>query len=974
MPPVRYKAFISYSHATDGRLAPALQSAIQQFAKPWYRLRSVRLFRDTTSLSATPELWPSIVKALETSEWFLLMASPEAAGSVWVDREIEWWLQNRSAERILILLTEGELFWDPETSCFDMERSSAISPVLRQVFSAEPLFVDVRWARTQEKLSLRHSRFRAAVLDIAAPLQGRPKDELDGEDVRQHRKVRRLVVTVTTALALITLAAGIAAYLAVRNSEIAETRRQEAEDARTAEEAQRRVAETRREEADEARRAEEAQRKVAEDRLLIARAETLAAQSMALPDSRLDLALLLSVEAHRTANLVETREALLSSLQSSPRLLAHLHHGNQVLTNFRFGNEVRSVAFAPDGRTLASGSSDGTVRLWSVKTRKPIGEHLSHSDFPVLSLDFSPDGRTLASGGAFGNLCLWNIETRQRLFQDKGSGQLWSLAFAPDGETLAMGRADGIRLWNLDTLQPLEPPLRSRLPTLSVAFGPDGKTLVSTGGHGTVYLWNLETGQPLGESMFTSGSQMSVAFGPEGLLLASGSNKGTVSLWFAGSQESLGEPLSHPGMVRSVAIAHGDSIVASGGSDGIVRLWDVHTRPPLGEPLFHGGEVFSVAFAPDGKILASGGSDGIVRLWSVDSRQPLSEPDSAWGRAAIFAPDAKTLALARSDGIYLWDVHTRQPLGDPLSRYGSQANLTFTPDGRTLASTGSEGIHLWDVHTRQPLGEPLSRDEEVFSLAFAPDGKILASAGSEGIHLWDVHTRQHLVDPLSSRPRGANAPDDLAFAPDGKTLAWAGDGTGGYVDLWDLDTQQGLDSFRSRGVQRIAFSPNGRTLAAGSPKEGTVRLFDTATWQPLGEPLSQEGLTYLAFTPDGRTLASAGSEGIHLWDVHTRQPLGEPLSQEGVTYLSFGPDGKTLVSSGSGGVRFWDLDPLSWRRRACRLANRNLSLHEWERYMGSPEVPYRCSCPDRLPGFGTNLEQCAGAETAPLVGMSDSIH
>ena len=669
MPPVRYKAFISYSHATDGRLAPALQSAIQQFAKPWYRLRSVRLFRDTTSLSATPELWPSIVKALETSEWFLLMASPEAAGSVWVDREIEWWLQNRSAERILILLTEGELFWDPETSCFDMERSSAISPVLRQVFSAEPLFVDVRWARTQEKLSLRHSRFRAAVLDIAAPLQGRPKDELDGEDVRQHRKVRRLVVTVTTALALITLAAGIAAYLAVRNSEIAETRRQEAEDARTAEEA------------DEARRAEEAQRKVAEDRLLIARAETLAAQSMALPDSRLDLALLLSVEAHRTANLVETREALLSSLQSSPRLLAHLHHGNQVLTNFRFGNEVRSVAFAPDGRTLASGSSDGTVRLWSVKTRKPIGEHLSHSDFPVLSLDFSPDGRTLASGGAFGNLCLWNIETRQRLFQDKGSGQLWSLAFAPDGETLAMGRADGIRLWNLDTLQPLEPPLRSRLPTLSVAFGPDGKTLVSTGGHGTVYLWNLETGQPLGESMFTSGSQMSVAFGPEGLLLASGSNKGTVSLWFAGSQESLGEPLSHPGMVRSVAIAHGDSIVASGGSDGIVRLWDVHTRPPLGEPLFHGGEVFSVAFAPDGKILAS--------------------------------------------------------------------------------------------------------------------------AGSEGIHLWDVHTRQHLVDPLSSRPRGANAPDDLAFAPDGKTLAWAGDGTGGYVDLWDLDTQQRLDSFRSSSLSDL---------------------------------------------------------------------------------------------------------------------------------------------------------------------------
>ena len=75
-----YKAFMSYSHAADGRLAPALQSALHRFVKPWYRLRTIRVFRDKTSLSANPALWPSIEMALNDSEYFLLLASPEAAG------------------------------------------------------------------------------------------------------------------------------------------------------------------------------------------------------------------------------------------------------------------------------------------------------------------------------------------------------------------------------------------------------------------------------------------------------------------------------------------------------------------------------------------------------------------------------------------------------------------------------------------------------------------------------------------------------------------------------------------------------------------------------------------------------------------------------------------------------------------------------------------------------------------------------
>src|SRR5437870_5504712 len=122
----KYKAFISYSHAADGNLAPAIQSALHRVAKPWYRMRAMRVSRDQTSLAATPELWPTTVKALTESEHFLLMASPAAAQSLWVGREVEWWLANRPAKSILILLTDGEIRWDPEAGGFDWNRTTAL--------------------------------------------------------------------------------------------------------------------------------------------------------------------------------------------------------------------------------------------------------------------------------------------------------------------------------------------------------------------------------------------------------------------------------------------------------------------------------------------------------------------------------------------------------------------------------------------------------------------------------------------------------------------------------------------------------------------------------------------------------------------------------------------------------------------------------------------------------------------------------
>src|SRR5688572_15361087 len=218
-----YGAFVSYSHAKDKPVAAALQSVMQRLGKPWYRRRALRVFRDDTSLSATPSLWPSIEQALGNSRFLILLASPEAAASRWVNKEISFWLDNKSADTLLIALTDGELAWDNAVGDFVWREGMPLPPVLTGRFASEPKWVDLRAYR--DGANPRDARFIEAGADFAAAIRGMPKEDLLSQEVRQQRRALTLAWSAAGTLTVLIALAGWQWWEATEQRQVAQSQR-----------------------------------------------------------------------------------------------------------------------------------------------------------------------------------------------------------------------------------------------------------------------------------------------------------------------------------------------------------------------------------------------------------------------------------------------------------------------------------------------------------------------------------------------------------------------------------------------------------------------------------------------------------------------------------------------------------------------------------------------------------------------------
>jgi WD40 repeat protein len=702
------------------------------------------------------------------------------------------------------------------------------------------------------------------------------------------------------------------------------------------------------------------ERDKAQEQHRIALSRQLAAQALNHLDAQLDLALLLSLQANRIDGSPETRGSLLAALLANPYLLTYLHAHT---------DDVRSVAFSPDGKILATAGADKVIFLWDTETYRPIGKLEGHGDL-VKSIAFSPDGRSLASGSDDTTVILWDVETQrpQGLAFVGHEDLVNGVAFSPDGRTLASASRDTtIRLWDIETRQSTVLAGHEDL-ALSVAFSPDGRTLASASSDNTVRLWDVETTSPIGDPLTGhTSSVLSVAFSPDGSLLASGSRDTTIRLWSLARSSAgdisavqpLTDPLTaHTDRVASVAFSPDGSILASGSWDNSLVLWNTRTWEQMGNPLKgHTNLVRGIAFSPDGQVLASGASDDIAILWDIQGRQSLGRAIARHGSEIVSiasSPNGSLLAMGTADSaVLLLDISGSEPVSHTLSGHteGWVNDVAFSPDGRTLASAGDDDrIILWDVSTRQQRGEPIvGHTDDVLCIVFSPDGSTLASGSADtSVILWDAETGKALGLALQSHTDWVT---DVEFSPDGSTLASCGwDET---VVLWDVASRQRLGdplTLHTQEVYDVAFSPDGGTMASASG-DASIILWDLRSGTPVGNALTghTNSVMKVSFHPGGEILASAGEDtNVILWHLPTGKRVGPPmdLHTQKVRDITFVLDDQALASvSEDSTCILWDIEIESWVSRACRKANRNLTDAEWDTFTGS-SIKREPSCPN----------------------------
>jgi WD40 repeat protein/transcriptional regulator with XRE-family HTH domain len=581
-----------------------------------------------------------------------------------------------------------------------------------------------------------------------------------------------------------------------------------------------------------------------------------------------------------------------------------------------------TVAISRNGQYWAAASKRGEVRVW--EWEKEAGQTLhriwqAHTDI-VPTIAFSPDERTLASGSYDGSIKLWEVASGALLWTGWHTYSIYSVAFAPDGRLLASGGNDAtVRLWDPQSgtqLQTLSHPD----PVFEVTWSPDGHLLASGGLAGQIRVWEIEKTQPATCIQTLAGHTnwvVRLAFAPNGSRLASGSHDGTVKLWDVASGRLLQTLAGHTDRVLSLAWSPDGGTLASGSRDQTIRLWDGQEGIARVVMQGHTAEVYNLAFTPDSRSLLSGSDDGTLRLWDVESGEPLrvmqgyavSLYDLDW------SPDGTQVVSGGTDTLVtVWDVTSGTPPRGLRGHRWIVSGVGWRPDGSLLASCGwDNAIRLWDPATGTCVQVLSDSDDPTyfFGVAWSPDGECLASGTYlHGVLVWEVTAHRH-------RWVGREAPTLIrcvAWSPDGTRLVGGGDD--GQVYLWDAKGGTLLQQLAGHhgGVTSVAWHSDGTRLASGGGgrEGGELFVWEVHDGERVQAFAGHGGIvSAVTWDPSGERLISGGSDGrLRWWQVHTGECMRVQEAHAGtIRSLKVSPDGRRLASCGDdGAIMLWDLE------------------------------------------------------------------
>jgi WD40 repeat protein len=843
------------------------------------------LFVDETILTANPGLWSTIEEHLDRSRWLVYLASPAAANSPWVQRELSWWLEHRGAEHLILVLTEGDIRWDAISGSFDRTATTAVPlDIVEGHYSEEPLYIDLRGIQ-RDQLSKRHAGFHKAVVDIAALLMGRSRDEIDGVEVRQAHQARRLIVGSIVAFAMLATFGIERALRAVAQSHVAQSRQ-------------------------------------------------LAGAVRAVDDPVVSL--LLAVLAVQKSPTREATEALAEQLMQSSALDRTL---------WGHAGQVTGLAFAPEGDFAVSSGADGRVQLWNLSSA--VASTLATHGESVVGVALSPDGQLVATADRT-ELRLTPLRQPGVAVVANTQESARPLGFSADGRYLVttlpnhrLGRwVVTPRLEALDELEGHRHEIRA------VRFSRRGN-LTSLDAGGGLITWNGDGNPILHHSVRTSVSAAAPASHDPSFVIGSCAvphficTRGFVAAWnYATWSKTLQSFSVFQQEVQAVAWSSDGRWIAAGGCarpywseqgrrrcerGGLVLRSVDGTGPPddatAGPRLAHAGAVRHVAFAADGSRAATGGDDGAVMLWHSLGGQPLSR-DVRGGQGN----EPRQLRFIGDRRLIADHCIKRFPQDSPVCEQHDLAILDVT-SGRwrwlSLNHQGSTAIQFDTVDNSGTLVAYICVEKKDDSCAVWRKVSVSLEEGA---------SPQMLAEMLTRPPQPGRA---VSAAPGLWSAAASGLSAGARCRD---NASPPLQAAATRGdVLRCGSTEI--VMASSAPSDARkIKVL----WR------TDDDVSALALSPNGELVAIGTADGmLKVWDTRAeafRLPSVSAHKAE-VLDLAFSADGRQLASSGAdSSVRVWDLAYDDPTHLACRKAGRNLSLNEWRRYIGE-EFDYEEACP-----------------------------
>jgi len=575
------------------------------------------------------------------------------------------------------------------------------------------------------------------------------------------------------------------------------------------------------------------------------------------------------------------------------------------------------------GTLLASGSSNGVVKVWDLYTGE-LKYRLIDVQTRIRAVSFSPDGNTLAVTSE-SRWSIWRVRDGKRLHTSSPDPVVGEVTYSPDGSLLAIGVKDRVILWSVENEAIVRSITGVRGIVRSLSFTPDGTKLVSAGDENRIRLWRVKNGTQIRTFEAAGRRVRSVDVSPDGTRLVSSGGGGRMTLWHLESGKKIRALKGHDRSVRTVAFSPDGRRIASGSHDRTVRLWNPDSGKNTATFSGHPYGVEALAYGPDGTTLAAA-SKQVISFWNTTSKKRIIK-GSAHGapvQAVAFSPDGRLLVTGSEDRtVKLWNIENGALRTTLTGHEGTVRDVQFTPDGRHVVSSGNDGsVRVWNVLSGSMKQSLSGHDKTVHAIDVSPDGRFIVSGGERGtLRVWSLSSGKSLQTIRTKPPQRIHA---IEFSPNGNTLV-----SGGYQDLlrrWEVRKQDGAITLQKQNALRmneaiydLTFFPDGKRLAVALA-DGSTRIYNPATGANQSLVHRDSLWDYSTdVSPDGSLLASGDFANrktgrIDLYSVLSAKRIHTFEHDRGnVLDLAFSPDSRYLaVGLNHANPVLYAMDPATW--------------------------------------------------------------